>query len=158
MVSPAEGGQDLVTDRASVGGGGIDAVILVQQLDEPTGPREHRVDVGYVENCEIHRNATEKRYSLAAGAARATLAHRTEPAVRIADRNGCEASRCGHDMRRTVTNRLTPVNFAYLQNSALQPDDLVHRVGIAGLRIDAVEGGTGTCEIEAKLRPEEDAG
>src|SRR6202030_3937038 len=136
----------------------IDAVILVQQLDEPTGAREHRGDVGYVENCEIHRNATEKRYSLAAGAARATLAHRTEPAVRIADRDGCEASRCGHDMRRTVTNRLTPVNFAYLQNSALQPDDLVHRIGLARLRIDSVERGTRAYEVKVKLGPEEDAG
>ena len=93
MVSPAESSQNLVADRAGIGGGGIDPVILVQQLDEPAGPHETRVDVGYVENYEIHRDATEERHSFAADAARATLAHRTEPAIRIADRDGCEASR-----------------------------------------------------------------
>src|SRR6202035_1286161 len=81
VVSPAEGGQDLVTDRAGIGGGGIDAVILVQQLDEPTGPRERRIDAGHVKNYEIHRNSTEERYSSAADAARAMLAHRAEPAI-----------------------------------------------------------------------------
>src|ERR1700730_3387955 len=158
VVSPAEGGQDLVTDRAGIGGGGIDAVILVQQLDEPTGPHERRVDIGYVENYYIHRDPTEERHSLAADATRDTLAHRAEPAVRIADRDGCEASRCGHDMRGTVANRLIPVNFAYLQNSALQPDDLVHRIGLARLRIDSVERGTRAYEVKVKLGPEEDAG
>jgi hypothetical protein len=61
-------------------------------------------------------------------------------------------------MRRTVANRLTPVNFADLQNSAPQPDDLAHRVGVAGLRIYPVESGAGPHEIEVKLWPEEDAG
>jgi hypothetical protein len=61
-------------------------------------------------------------------------------------------------MRGTVANRLTPVNFAYLQNSALQLDDLVHRIGAAGLRIDPVEGGAWADEVEVKLRPEKYAG
>jgi hypothetical protein len=61
-------------------------------------------------------------------------------------------------MRGTVANRLTPVNFAYLQNSALQPDNLVHRVGTAGVRIDPVKSGTGTREVEVKLGPKENAG
>jgi hypothetical protein len=61
-------------------------------------------------------------------------------------------------MQGTVANRLIPVNFAYLQNSALQPYDLAHRVGAAGLRIDPVESGTGTRKIKVKLRPEENPG
>src|SRR5277367_5283983 len=157
VVSPAEGGQDFVTDRASVGGGGIDAVILVQQLDEPTRLYDRRVDAGHVEHHQIHRNPTEEWHSLAADAARATVAHRAEPAIRVADRNGCEASRRGHDMTGTVANRLTPVNFAYLQNSALQPDDLAHRIGTAGLRIDPVQSGAGAYEVEVKFWPEENA-
>ena len=86
------------------------------------------------------------------------MAQRAQPAIRIADRDGCEASRRVHDMRGTVANRLTPVNFADLQDSALQPDDLAHRVGAAGLRVDAVERGAGADEIEVKLAPEKDAG
>src|SRR5260370_42343446 len=96
--------------------------------------------------------------SAAAEGARARPTHRAGPAIRIADRDGCEASRCGHDMRGTVANRLIPVNFAYLHNSALQPDDLAHRVGAAGLRIDPVERGAGADEVEVKLRPEKYAG
>src|SRR5690242_4790664 len=58
-------------------------------------------------------------------------------------------------MRGTVANRLTAVNFADLHNSALQSNDLVHRVGAARLRIDPVERGTGTYEIVVKRGPEE---
>ena len=61
-------------------------------------------------------------------------------------------------MRGTVANRLITVNFAYLQNSALQPDDLAHRVGATGLRIDPVKSGTRAYEVKVKLGPEENAG
>ena len=61
-------------------------------------------------------------------------------------------------MRGTVANRLIPVNFADLQNPALQPDDLAHRVGTAGLRIYAEERGAGANEVEVKLTPQENAG
>src|SRR5438309_10493882 len=53
VVSPAEGGQDLVTDRAGIGGGGIDAVILMQQFDEAAGPRARRVGACVVEHHQL---------------------------------------------------------------------------------------------------------
>src|SRR5271165_6348734 len=114
VIAPAERGQDLVADRAGIGGSGIDAVILVQQVDELARARERRVDTRYVENRQIHRYATDERHSPAAEVAGPALAHGAEPTIRIADRDGCEASRCVHDMRRTVANRLTTVNFTYL--------------------------------------------
>src|SRR5499433_3662962 len=61
-------------------------------------------------------------------------------------------------MGGTVANRFTPVNVAYLQNSALQPDDLTHRIGAARLRVDAIERGAGAHEVKVKLRPEKHAG
>src|SRR5437588_1207458 len=61
-------------------------------------------------------------------------------------------------MCRTVANRLTPVNFAYLQDPALQLHDLVHRVGAAGLWVDAIQRGAGAHEVEVEIRSEKDAG
>src|SRR5689334_24511160 len=61
-------------------------------------------------------------------------------------------------MRRTVANRLTPVNVAYLQDSALQLHDLAHWVGAAGLRVDAIQRGARAHEIEVEIRSEKDAG
>ena len=61
-------------------------------------------------------------------------------------------------MRRTVANRITPVNFPQLQYSALQADNLTHRVGTARLRVDPIERGAGTNEVEVKLAAKKDAG
>src|SRR5262245_45415562 len=57
-------------------------------------------------------------------------------------------------MRRTVANRLTPVNFPNLQDSARQADNLAHGVGMRWLRVDPVERGAGTDEVEVKLAAE----
>src|SRR5207245_8465463 len=158
MVAPAESGQDLVADRPSIGRSRIDAVIVPQKLDEPAGPRDRRVDVGYVENDEIHRNSAKKGNPLAAEAARTARAQRARPTVRIADRDSCQPPRRAHQVRRTVANRLTQVNFANLQDSPLEMDNLAHRIEVAGLRIDTIEGGTGADEVEVKITAEKDAG
>src|SRR5271169_4851088 len=59
-------------------------------------------------------------------------------------------------MRRTVTNRLTCVNLADLQDSCVETDNLPHRIGRSGERVDAVEGRPRANEIEMKLAPKKD--
>src|SRR5215475_4991115 len=59
-------------------------------------------------------------------------------------------------MRRTVANRLSPVNFPQLQYSALQADNPAHRVGAARLRIHPIERGAGADEVEVKFAAEKD--
>src|SRR5712664_3690650 len=132
MVASPESGQDLVTDRAGIPGSRIDAVILAQELDKFAGPRQCGVDVRYVENDEIHRNSANKGNPLAAEAARTARAQRAKPPVRIPDGDGCKPSRCVHEVRCTVANRLTPVNLANLQDSPLEMDNLAHRIETAG--------------------------
>src|SRR5206468_7274511 len=124
MVAASECSQDLVTDRAGIGGRRIDAVVVVQELDKAAGLRQCRVGGRNVENGEVHRNSAEKRKPPAAETTRTTMAQRAEPTVGVADRNGCKAAGSVHDMRRTVANRLTSVNLADLQDFSLQPNDL----------------------------------
>jgi hypothetical protein len=104
MATPAKSGQDLIADRAGIGRCRIDAVVVVQEIDEAARSRKRRVGVRDVENDEIHRNSTEKRKPFTAEAARAAIAQRAEPTVRIADRDGCKAARTVHDVRGTVAN------------------------------------------------------
>src|SRR5271157_4752330 len=87
VVAPPERGQDLITDRAAIGSGSVDTEIVAQQLDKRSGARHQGVDRGHVEDGEIHRYPAEQWNSDPADAARAAMAQRTQPAVRIADRS-----------------------------------------------------------------------
>ena len=71
-MPPSQSRQDFIPDRPSIGGSRIDTAFVIQEIDEIAGPSERRVDLGYVENDEIHRNATEKGNPPAAEAARPT--------------------------------------------------------------------------------------
>ncbi len=116
MIAPAERSQDLVADCPGIGGHGIDAVLVAQQLDMTTRPHDRRVDGGNVEDCEIHRNPTEQRNTRAADAARPAMAQRAQPPIRVSDRHRRQTACRGRDVRRTVANRLTGVNLADLQD------------------------------------------
>src|SRR5271169_5339479 len=59
-------------------------------------------------------------------------------------------------MRPTVTNRLTCVNLTDLQDSCVETDNLPHRIGCSGERVDAVQGCPRTNKIEMKLVPKKD--
>src|SRR5262249_50103483 len=54
MAASAERGQDLIADRAGVGGCRVDAVIVVEQLDEAARLREQRIGGSHVKHDEIH--------------------------------------------------------------------------------------------------------
>src|SRR3974390_2215040 len=152
MVAFSERGGDFIPDRAGIGRGRIDAVVLVQKVDGTTRPSHRWIHVGNIEYNEIHRDAANEGYPLAAEAAGTTRTQRAQPTISIADRHGRETSRRIHDMGGTVANRLTLVNFA-----CLKAEDWAKGVRPGGMRVDTVERGSRADKIEVKTAAEENS-
>src|SRR5438093_11510024 len=129
VVAPSESCQDLVPDRAGVSRRRIETIIVVEKVDRAAGAGQRGVHARNVENDKIHRNSADKRHPRPTEATRTFVAQRTQPPVRVADRNGCEAARMVPDMFGTVADRVTAIYLADLQDSALEPNDLAHWVG-----------------------------
>src|SRR5262249_20901559 len=142
VIARAEAGEDFVADRADGRGDLVDAMRLVNEIDERTGTSERRIDPRHVERHEIHRDASDDRDTRARDAGGAAMARRAQPAIGVADGDRGDAAGALHAMRRTVTNGYAGVNVAHLHDSAFEANDLRHSVGMRRRRVDTVERGT----------------
>ena len=78
--------------------------------------------------------------------------------VGIAERDHGDPRRALCRPRRAIADRFVRRDIAHLQNAAGQFDDTLHRIGLAGRRIDAVERGARPRQIEMRRVAEKDAG
>ena len=95
---------------------------------------------------------------MTANRAVAPVAEAPEIAVRIAESHRGHAAFPGYDVRGTVSNGHRRVDAADLDDWRAQGHDTAHRIGAVRRRVDAVQGGAGTGQIEEIVPTPEDAG
>src|ERR1041384_2760635 len=116
VIARPERGQNLIADRPGICRCVIDPIEIAKKLDRRSRIGVRRVDRRDIECEEIHRDPAQERNAPTSDMAAAAMAQRAQPPIGISDGHRSDATGCLHDVRGTVANRLTPVNFADLQD------------------------------------------
>src|SRR5260370_25683333 len=130
----------------------VDAEPAADQRGEVAAARAAVGDIGHVDADQIHGNASGQRAALAGhdylpGRLVAVAGGRAQESVRIAHRDDGDAG-CplGREARR-VTHRVAALDFAHLEDAALQLDHWAHRIALARRRVAAGERNPRTYQV-----------